>query len=84
MGTKLFVGNLSFKLTDEELNQLFSEAGKVASANIIKDRETGRSRGFGFVEFESEDEAKAAQEMFNGKEVEGREIVVNEARSREE
>jgi RNA recognition motif-containing protein len=83
MATKLFVGSLPFKTTDEELKQLFAEAGNVVSANIITDRETGRSRGFGFVEFDADEDAQKAIEMFNGKELDGREIVVNEARAKQ-
>lgn len=80
---KLYVGGLPYSTNDEELQQLFSEHGTVASAKVITDRETGRSKGFGFVEFEKDDEGKAAQEAMNGKEVGGRTINVNEARPME-
>jgi RNA recognition motif-containing protein len=81
---KLFVGGLPFSTTDEELGQLFSAHGTVASAAVIKDRDTGRSKGFGFVEFESDEEGKAAEKALNGSDVGGRSITVNEARPREE
>jgi len=84
MATKLYVGNLSFNTTDAELKTMFESAGSVASANVIADRMTGRSRGFGFVEMSSDDEAKKAVEMLNGKDIDGRKIVVNEARPRME
>jgi cold-inducible RNA-binding protein len=77
---KIYVGNLSYKLTSEELEALFAEYGTVASATIINDRETGRPKGFGFVEFSDDTEGKAAIEGLNGKEVQGRPLVVNEAR----
>lgn len=80
LSTKLYVGNLDYNVTGDKLAELFAQAGKVVSADVITDRQSGRSKGFGFVEMSSEDEAKAAIEMFNGKEVEGRSIVVNEAR----
>jgi cold-inducible RNA-binding protein len=76
---KLFVGNLPWKTTDEELKQLFSEAGTVAAAEVIRDKFTGRSRGFGFVEMSSDEESQKALEL-NGKEIEGRALTVNEAR----
>jgi cold-inducible RNA-binding protein len=81
---KLFVGGLPFSTTDDELRDLFAAHGTVASAAVIKDRETGRSKGFGFVEFESEDEGKAAEKALNGSDLGGRSITVNEARPREE
>lgn len=84
MASKLYVGNLSYKTNDGELQQLFSQAGTVASARVIMDKMTGRSRGFGFVEMETEEDAGKAIEMFNGQEVEGRKLVVNEARPMEE
>jgi cold-inducible RNA-binding protein len=84
MATKLYVGNLSFRTTQEELRDLFAQAGTVESASIIEDRETGRSRGFGFVEMASAEEAQAAIEQFNGKEINGRNLTVNEARPRTE
>jgi RNA recognition motif-containing protein len=80
MASKLFVGSLPFKMTEEELGALFAEYGNVVSAKIIIDRELQRSRGFGFVEFDSDDEAKAAVEGLNGKDVDGRALVVSEAR----
>jgi len=84
MGNKLYVGNLSFHLTSDDLGEVFAQAGTVESSKVIEDRDTGRSRGFGFVEMSSDDEAQAAIEQINGQEVEGRNIVVNEARPREE
>ncbi len=83
MGNKLYVGNLSFRVTSEDLQEYFAAAGAVESANVVYDRETGRSRGFGFVEMASEDEANAAIAQFNGQEYDGRNMVVNEARPRE-
>ena len=80
MATKLYVGNLSFKTTGESLREYFSQAGTVESASIIEDRETGRSRGFGFVEMATAEEAAAAIEQFNGKELDGRSLTVNEAK----
>lgn len=82
MARKLFVGSLDYGVTDQQLNDLFSEYGTVESAKVILDRETNRSRGFGFVEFSSDEEAKAAVEALNGKEHQGRTLVVNEARSK--
>jgi RNA recognition motif-containing protein len=84
MATKLFVGSLSWNTTDDQLKDFFSTVGTVASASVIVDRETNRSKGFGFVEMSSDDEAKAAVDQLNGKELDGRAIVVNEARPREE
>ena len=84
MGNKLYVGNLSFRVTSEDLAEYFGVAGAVESANVVYDRETGRSRGFGFVEMASEDEATAAIAQFNGQEYDGRNMVVNEARPRED
>lgn len=83
MTNKLYVGNLSFHLTSDDLEQHFAQVGTVESAKIIEDRDTGRSRGFGFVEMSSEAEAQAAIEQFGGQEFEGRDLVVNEARPRE-
>jgi cold-inducible RNA-binding protein len=83
MATKLFVGSLPYKTNDDELAQLFAEAGTVVSAKVIIDRETNRSKGFGFVEMSSEDEAQAAIKNLNGREIEGRAIIVNEARPQE-
>lgn len=81
---KLFVGGLPFSTTDDELADAFSQFGTVASAKVITDRDTGRSKGFGFVEFENDDEGKAAEAGMNGKEIGGRTVTVNEARPREE
>lgn len=83
MGTKLYVGNLSFRVTSEDLQEHFATAGTVESANVVQDRETGRSRGFGFVEMATEEEANNAIAQFNGQEYDGRNMVVNEARPRE-
>lgn len=83
MSKKLYVGNLSFQTTDQDLQQLFAQAGTVESASVIEDRDTGRSKGFAFVEMSTEEEATAAIEQFNGKEVAGRALKVNEARPRE-
>jgi cold-inducible RNA-binding protein len=80
MSTKLYVGNLSFRTTSDDLKEAFSAAGNVESASIIEDRETGRSRGFGFVEMATPEEAAAAIEQFNGKDLGGRNLTVNEAR----
>ncbi len=84
MATKLFVGSLAWATTDDDLKKFFESAGTVVSANVISDRETNRSRGFGFVEMSSDEEAKKAVEELNGKDLDGRAIVVNEARPREE
>ena len=84
MSTKLYVGNLSFRVTGDDLFEHFSQAGTVESANVVQDRETGRSRGFGFVEMASEDEATNAISEFNGQEYDVRNLVVNEARPRGE
>ena len=84
MGKKLFVGGLPFATTSEELEKLFADAGTVESANVITDRMTGRSRGFGFVELSSDEEAKTAIEKLNGNKVGDRAIVVSEAKPREE
>jgi RNA recognition motif-containing protein len=84
MSTKLYVGNLSFRVSSEDLQEYFAQAGSVESANIVMDRETGRSRGFGFVEMSTEDAANAAIAQFNGKEYDGRNMVVNEARPRDD
>jgi len=80
---KLYVGNLAFQTTSEELQQLFSQAGTVESATIVEDRDTGRSRGFGFVELSSKAEGEAAIAQFNGTELNGRSLTVNEAKPRE-
>jgi RNA recognition motif-containing protein len=84
MSNKLYVGNLSFRVTSEDLQEHFATAGAVESANVVYDRETGRSRGFGFVEMADEDAANAAIAQFNGQEYDGRNMVVNEARPRED
>lgn len=82
MATKLYVGNLSFRTTSEELREAFSTVGTVESASVIEDRETGRSRGFAFVEMATPEEAAAAIEAFNGKDFGGRNLTVNEAKPR--
>src|SRR6478735_4730317 len=84
MSNKLYVGNLSFRVTSEDLQEYFGAAGAVESANVVYDRETGRSRGFGFVEMANDDAASAAIAQFNGQEYDGRSMVVNEARPRED
>ena len=84
MGTKLYVGNLSFRTTSDELRDAFAAVGTVESASVIEDRDTGRSRGFAFVEMASAEEAAAAIEQFNGKEFGGRNLTVNEAKPRAE
>jgi RNA recognition motif-containing protein len=81
---KLYVGNLSFNTSNNDLNDMFAEFGAVQSSNVIEDRETGRSRGFGFVEMSSQSEGEAAISALNGKEVDGRELKVNEAKPRED
>ena len=83
MSMKLYVGNISFNTTNQDLNDLFGAIGTVESANIVEDRETGRSRGFGFVEMASKEEAENAIAQLNGKEVDGRELKVNEAKPQE-
>ena len=83
MTMKLYVGNLAFSTSSQDLQELFAQAGTVASASVIEDRDTGRSRGFGFVEMSSNEEGAAAIEQFNGKEVNGRNLTVNEAKPRE-
>ena len=84
MGTKLFVGNLSFEVTENDLQDLFAQAGAVISVNVMQDRATGRSRGFGFVEMATEADTAKAISMFSGKDFKGRALTVNEARPREE
>ena len=84
MGNKLYVGNLAYSVRDESLQQAFGQFGSVTSAKVMMDRETGRSKGFGFVEMSSPAEAQAAMNAMNGQPLEGRAIVVNEARPREE
>lgn len=77
---KLYVGNLNYAVTGDQLSELFAQAGTVVSAIVINDRYSGRSKGFGFVEMSSTEDTKKAIEMFNGKDLEGRKLVVNEAR----
>ena len=84
MGKKLYVGNLSYNVRDSDLEEMFAAHGSVQSAQVIMDRDTGRSKGFGFVEMSSDQEARSAISALNGKEVEGRALTVNEARPREE
>ena len=84
MGNKLYVGNLSYNIRDEDLQQAFAQYGSVASAKVMMDRDTGRSKGFGFVEMGSDAEAQSAINGMNGQALDGRAIVVNEARPREE
>ena len=84
MGKKIYVGNLPYSATEDSLNELFSQTGKVDSVNIISDRDTGRSKGFGFIEMSNDTEAADAISRFNGTELEGRALTVNEARPREE
>ena len=84
MGKKLYVGNLSYTVDSSELEQLFSQHGQVVSAQIINDRDTGRSKGFGFVEMANDDEADAAVTALNGQQHNGRALTVNEARPRED
>ena len=81
MATNLFIGNLPYSYDDAKLAEVFGQAGAVVSAKVIRDKYSGRSRGFGFVEMGSEDESKKAIEMLNGKDAEGRPLVVNEARA---
>jgi cold-inducible RNA-binding protein len=83
MSMKLYVGNLSFDTSSEQLQSLFAEAGTVESVSLIEDRETGRSRGFGFVEMSSNEEGAAAIERFNGHDLSGRVLKVNAAKPRE-
>ncbi len=84
MSMKLYVGNLAFQTSSDDLQQLFAQAGTVESASVVEDRETGRSRGFGFVEMASAEEGAKAIEQFNGKDFNGRNLTVNEARPRED
>jgi RNA recognition motif-containing protein len=84
MSTKIYVGNLSFNTSTQDLEDMFGEYGTVQSTNIIEDRETGRSRGFAFVEMSSNEEAQAAIAALNGKDMDGRSLTVNEAKPREE
>jgi len=80
MGNKLYIGNLPFSATDDSLREMFGQAGRVESARIIRDQDTGRSKGFGFVEMSTEQEASDAIKKFNGAELDGRSLTVNEAR----
>jgi len=80
---KLYVGNLAFQTSSDDLQQLFAKAGTVETASVVEDRETGRSRGFGFVEMSSKEEGQAAIQQFNGQELGGRALNVNEAKPRE-
>jgi cold-inducible RNA-binding protein len=84
MATKLYVGGLAYSITEQELETLFAEYGKVVSSAVIKDRDSGQSKGFGFIEMSDDAEAKAAMNALNGKDVSGRSIVVNEARPQED
>jgi cold-inducible RNA-binding protein len=84
MSMKLYVGNLAFQTSSEELQTLFAQAGTVESVSLIEDRETGRSRGFGFVEMSTKEEGAAAIQQFNGKDLGGRALNVNEAKPRED
>jgi cold-inducible RNA-binding protein len=83
MGSKLYVGNLSYNTTSSDLEQMCSASGTVQSAEVIEDRETGRSKGFGFVQMGSDEEAQACIQALNGKEMDGRALTVNEAKPRE-
>ncbi len=80
MGKKLYVGNLSYNVTDRDLNEKFAQCGTVESAMLVRDRDTGRPKGFGFVEMSTEEEANSAIDKFNGKDYEGRSMTVNEAK----
>ena len=84
MSMKLYVGNLSFQTSSEDLQQLFAQAGSVESATVVEDRDTGRSRGFGFVEMASKEDGEKAIQQFNGTDLNGRNLTVNEARPRED
>lgn len=84
MGKRLYVGGLSYSTTEQGMRDAFAQAGNVVSATVITDKMTGRSKGFGFVEMSTEEEAQAAIDMFNGKELDGRTVTVNEARPKED
>src|SRR5215216_3201788 len=84
MSMKLYVGNLSFQTSSTDLQELFAQTGTVESAAVVEDRDTGRSRGFGFVEMSTKEEGQAAITQFNGKEINGRSLTVNEAKPRED
>ncbi len=83
MATKLYVGNLHFQTQEQDLRELFAGHGEVVSCNVISDRDTGRSRGFGFVEMANEDDARSAENVLNGQDLDGRQLKVNEAKPRE-
>ena len=83
MAKKLYIGGLSYDTTDDGLRSAFAKAGNVATASVVKDKMTGRSRGFGFVEMTTDEEAQAAIDMWNGKDLDGRNLTVNEARPKE-
>ena len=83
MGKKLYVGNLTYEVTDSQLERMFAAHGAVQSAQVIMDRDTGRSKGFGFVEMGNDQEAQAAIQALNGKQIDGRSLTVNEAKPRE-
>ncbi|NBV50136.1 RNA-binding protein [bacterium] len=80
MPKKLYIGNLSYEVTDEELNQVFSQCGQVSSAHVVKDRDSGKSKGFGFVEMPNDDEATHAVDRMAGKELKGRPLIVDIAK----
>jgi RNA recognition motif-containing protein len=84
VANKLFVGNLAYTVTSDQLRDFFASAGTVSSASVISDRDSGRSKGFGFVEMSSDEEAQTAVSQLNGKELEGRQLTVNEARPKPE
>lgn len=84
MAKKLYVGNLSYNVDDASLSEHFAQAGTVASATVITERDTGRSKGFGFVEYETDEDATKAIEMFDGQDMDGRDLRVNEARPKED
>mgnify|MGYP006272513739 FL=1 len=84
MASKLYVGNLNYQTQEEDLRSLFAQYGDITSINVVMDRDTGRSRGFGFVEFADDEMAKAAENALNGAELDGRNLRVNEARPRED
>ena len=83
MSTRLYVGNLNFRTTGDELREIFSQAGEVENATVVEDRDTGRSRGFGFVEMASKEEGEAAIQQLNGNDLNGRNLTVNVAKPRE-
>lgn len=84
LATKLYVGNISYRMREEDLREMFAQAGEVTFARVIKDRETNRSKGFAFVEMASEEEAQKAIDMFHDQDIQGRKIIVNIARPKEE